>query len=415
MFVNNLLKMILMMLIASGICEAQFLDSFDNDEIEGWFFFTGDGAATIDFVQKDGFARILVDATKDKYNVYWTLIKRDVTAFLDLDKLKDSAFELRVEAKVRVSHAPRRVNFMVNTQRTTNYHEHLMEFDIPDTTGWHTISMTTKNFDAVPGDTVYVQLCATDWGLGKYHVDLDYYRADVVNVNLTGPDKGELVPYHPPVPEVSTFANHLTVTHDSLINSDFPKVNFNDWHVKEKEGDAHILTVNANQWAILRWDLEPYQNAQLDGPGLLELTTQSVPQGGDYIAAFGQDLGMEFDKIRVIEIIGGNSQWDQDKVTYDNFMQGHTYADVFNTQMIFDAELSEEPGSKNFITISKPVLQRLLNGTTKGLLIRPLGALNASVYASENQKGNGPKLHFNTSEVLQTSGTQESEARSQKR
>jgi hypothetical protein len=64
--------------------------------------------------------------------------------------------------------------------------------------------------------------------------------------------------------------------------------------------------------------------------------------------------------------------------------------------MIIDVKLSEEPGSKNFITISKPVLQRLLDGRTKGLLIRPLGALDASFYASENRMGNnGPKLHFN--------------------
>jgi hypothetical protein len=77
-------------------------------------------------------------------------------------------------------------------------------------------------------------------------------------------------------------------------------------------------------------------------------------------------------------------------------MWDHNYSDVFNTQMVFDAELSDESGSKNFITISKPVLQRLLDGRTKGLLIRPLGAINASFYASENQMGNnGPKLHFN--------------------
>jgi len=131
----------LLILIASAICNAQFLDSFNNKKIEGWFFFTGDGAATMNFVQKDGFARLYVDAAKDKYNVYWTLIKRDVSASLDLNKLKDPSFELRVEAKVRVSNAPRRVNFMINTQRTTNYHEHLMEFDIPDTSNWHIISM----------------------------------------------------------------------------------------------------------------------------------------------------------------------------------------------------------------------------------------------------------------------------------
>src|SRR4030042_3076124 len=123
--INKMLTIFLLILITSGVCQAQFLDSFDKEKIEGWFFFTGDGAATMDFVQKDGFARILVDATKDKHNVYWTLIKRDVTAFLDLDKLKDPAFELRVETKVRVGNAPRRINMMVNTQRTTNYHEHL--------------------------------------------------------------------------------------------------------------------------------------------------------------------------------------------------------------------------------------------------------------------------------------------------
>ena len=84
-------------------------------------------------------------------------------------------------------------------------------------------------------------------------------------------------------------------------------------------------------------------------------------------------------------------------MTYDNFIQGKPYAAVFNTQMIYDIKLDETPGGKNYITISQPVMQRLLNGTTKGLLIRPLGAINASFYASENQDGKmGPKLHFNT-------------------
>jgi hypothetical protein len=390
------LKIFLLILISSAICQAQFLDNFDKNKIEGWFFFTGDGYATMDFVQKDGYATIVVDATKDRDNVYWTLIKRNVTAFLDLNKLKDPAFQLRVEAKVRVHNAPRRLNFMVNTNRTANYHIDLMEFDIPDTTDWHIISMTTKKFDAVPGDSVYVQLCVTDYGLGKYYVDLDYYRADIVNVDLAGSDKGELVPYHPPVPELSTFSNHLDVAHDCVINSDFLDVNFNNWHVKEQKGEARILTVNANQWVILRWDFEKYKNLKIDGPGLLELTTQSVPKGGNYIDAYGEDFGMEFGKIRVIEIVGGDPKWDQNKVTYDNFIQNHNYSEIFNTQMVYDFDVSDEQGGKNFITISKPVLQRLLDGKTKGLLIRPLGALDASFYASENQPGNnGPKLHFN--------------------
>jgi len=393
--VKMILKIFLLIIFISLTCRAQFFDSFDKKIIEGWFFFTGDGAATMDFVQNDGYATIVVDATKDKYNVYWALIKRNVTTFLDLRKLKDTAFQLRVEAKVRVHNAPRRLNMMVNTNRTTNFHIDLMEFDIPDTINWHVISMTTKKFDALPGDTVYVQLAATDYGLGKYYVDIDYYRADIVNINLGGPDKGELVPYHPPVPEVNIFSNHLDVTHDCVINSDFPDINFNNWSVKEQKNESRILTVNANQWVVLKWDLKKFKNVKIDGSGLLELTTQSVSKGGNYIDAYGEDFGMEFGKIRVIEILGGDPGWEQNKVTYDNLIQGRDYSEVFNTQMIFDTEVSEGCGSRNFITISKPVLQRMLDGKTKGLLIRPLGAIDASFYASEDKSGNSPKLHFN--------------------
>ena len=236
-------------------------------------------------------------------------------------------------------------------------------------------------------------MCATDYGLGKYYVDVDYYKADIVNVNTAGPDKGELVPYHPPIPDINTFSNHMEVSQDCLINSDFPDVNFNNWHVNEKDGDSKVLTVNANQWAILRWNFEKYKNLKVEGAGLLELTTQSVPIGGDYIKAFGEDFGIEFGKVRVIEILGGDPDWDQNKVTYNNLMRGKSYSEVFNTQMIYDTEVAEKQGSKNFITISKPVLQRMIDGKTKGLLIRPLGSIDASFYASEN--GNGPMLHFN--------------------
>jgi hypothetical protein len=387
-------KIVLLILVSIGISKAQFLDNFDNDKIEGWFFFTGDGSATMDFIQKDGYASILVDATKDKYNVWWAVIKRDVSSYLDLNKLKEPNYELRVEARVRVGNAPRRINFMMNTQRTINYHEHLMEYDIPDTNNWHIISMTTKNFDAVPGDTVYVQLDATDWGLGKYHVDLDYYRADVININDADQDKGDLTPYHPPVPDIGIFSDHLEATEDALINLDFPEVNFNDWHVENEDGTTRLLTVSARQWIILRWDFEKYKKLKVYGSGVLELTTYSVLEGGNYIDAFGEDFGMEFNKIRVIEILGGDPFWRQNNVTYNNIMQGNTYAEVFNTQMIYDSEVSVFPGSKTLITISKPVMQRLIDGKTKGLLIRPLGGIISTFYASENQDNNSPKLHF---------------------
>src|SRR5574341_1510476 len=180
-----------------GQASAQFLDhfngtsiAFDRDAIKGWTFYTGDGAATMDFRQRDGYASILVDATKDQRNIWWALIRRCVSKDFDLSRLAKSNYEFRIEARIRTSHAPRRVNLHLNTQRTTDFHSHLMEFDIPDTMNWHTISMTTQDFDAKPGDRVYGQLALMDWGLEKYRVDLDYFKVDIVNVDSAGPDKG---------------------------------------------------------------------------------------------------------------------------------------------------------------------------------------------------------------------------------
>jgi hypothetical protein len=64
--------------------------------------------------------------------------------------------------------------------------------------------------------------------------------------------------------------------------------------------------------------------------------------------------------------------------------------------MISDIEVSSKPGSKSYVTLSRPVMQRLLEGRTKGLIIRPLGAIVASIYASETAGDRGPKLHFST-------------------
>jgi hypothetical protein len=386
-------------LLLAGIVQAQFKDDFDKRDIRNWQFFTGDGFATMEFLQKEGgYASIQVDATKDPFNVWYAITKRNVAPYLDLNGLKGTGTELRVEARVRIFNPPHRVNFMVNTQKTTDFHHDLMEFELPDT-AWHVISMTTRDLDAVPGDSVYIQLNVTDFGWEKYRVDVDYIRADIINTQRAGRDKGIQIPYHPPIPPVNAFSDHVAVQHDALINTDYPQVNLADWQVREKEGPMRVLTVSGNQWAVMRWNLEKYRNAKAAGAGLLEITTQALSKGGNYIQAYGQQLGEEFPRVRVIEIFGGPQYWDQEGVTYESFMQGKPYAAVFNTQMIYDKEVAEIPGSKNYITISQPVMQRLLNGTTKGLLIRPLGAITASFYASENQDGQlAPKLHFSIAE-----------------
>jgi hypothetical protein len=44
-----------------------------------------------------------------------------------------------------------------------------------------------------------------DWGGDVYRVDVDYLRVDVVEAAAAGPDLGDPVPYHPPLPDPAGF------------------------------------------------------------------------------------------------------------------------------------------------------------------------------------------------------------------
>ena len=385
----KLIVTLFFVLLSSITTHAQFIDEFEED-ITGWDYFTGDGQAEVNFTARDGIAYIEVDATNDEHNVWWAIIKRNIASDLDLDLLSKPGYELRVEAKVRIQNAPKRLNFMINTQRTVDFHKQLREYDIDSDNDWHIISMTTEDLDVVPGDDLNVQLGVTDWGLGTYTVELDYYKASVVQTETTPADLGEPLRYHPPHPSLSSFNHHLVSGESSVINTDFPNVNFSNWSVN----GLRLLTVSGNQWVILKWDFSDLDSKTTQGSSVLELTTQSFQMGGNYDAVFGEELGIEFGKVRIIEILGGDADWKSETVTYQSLTKGGEYAEVFNTQMIFDTEVSTETGSKTFITLSRPVTQRLLDGTTKGLLIRPLGAVVASFKTGDKL----PVLHLNTSE-----------------
>jgi hypothetical protein len=391
-------------LFLTSQASAQFIDNFNSNSIaydttglNGWTFFTGDGFAEMDFVQSDGFASIYVDAAKDKQGIWWALIRRCVSENMNLSLLSKPNYEFRIEARIKVSQAPKRVNLHLNTQRTTDFHSHLMEFDIPDTANWHTISMTTKNFDALPGDIVNGQLALIDWGLEKYRVDIDYFKVDVVNIDSIGPDKGVQVPYHPPIPSLETFTNHVTVIQDAIIDINYPDMNFNNWYIENASGKIKLLNVSGTQIVILRWDFNNFLGKKVTGSGLLELTTYSVQRSSDY----QKDFGM----VRVTEIMGGDNKWNQQDVTYNAFCQGQPLNSVLNSQMIIDIKVNEQEGSTNLITISQSVLQRMLDGRTLGIAIKPLGAVNASFYAMENQNYKfTAKLHFNLSTETSDSG-----------
>lgn len=378
-----------LLLIYQG-AEAQFIDHFNgsglikDSTVTGWDFFTGDGQAKMQFIQKRDHATIKVDAREDQLNIWWALIKHSLTG-IDLEKLSDPAFELRAEVRIRVSHAPRRVNLHFNHSRTTDFHSHLMEYDIPDTSNWHVISMTTRDFDARPGDIVNAQMALMDWGREQYEIDIDYFKVDVVPGEMVLQDLGDKIPYHPPLVDPETFSEHLIVAHDATIDSEFPDKNFNKWVARDESGDHFLVSVGGNQWTILRWDVSSYQGSHMKGSGLLELTSYHLERSPDY----SRDFGM----VRIVEIIAGDPEWEQDLVTYNSFQAG---TDALNGQMIIDDQVAESRGQKNYFTISRPVLQRLLDGRTRGLAIMGLGAVKVSFYASENGEPNSsPRLHLN--------------------
>jgi hypothetical protein len=365
--------------------DAQFVETFDVLQtdaagFDGWSFLAGDGQATVTLEQREkGVASVVVDATRDRRNIWWAFIKRKVSDSIDLAALRQPGYGLRVEARIRVSHAPRRVNLHVNTQRTTDFHSHLMEFDIPDTVGWHTISMTTRDFDVRAGDTVFAQLALMDWGLERYRVDIDEYRATVVALGSAPPDRGQQVPYHPAIPDPKSFPLSVSVSQDSTIDAAHPDVNLNAWAAVDAGGRALALGVGGTQDAILRFDLTPFAGRRAAAHGLLEVTTRGLQRSANDIKDFGL--------IRVVEIMGGDPGWDQKTVTVDSLRQGAPLAQVFNSQMIIDWPVTEGDGAKTYFTISRPVLQRLLDGRTRGLALRPLGSIMASFYALEHNGG----------------------------
>ena len=375
--------------------DAQFLETFDVSELrvdqsglEGWSFFSGDGEATIDFRNTgEGYASILVDATRDRRNIWWALIKHRVSQEMDLETLARPGWELRVEARIRSSHAPRRVNLHVNTQRTTDFHSHLMEFDIPEAETWYTISMTTRDFPVETGDTVFAQMALMDWGLGRYRVDIDSFKVDVVEAERAGPDLGEPLPYHPPIPDPGTFQCAIVAAEGAVIDLAHPDVNLGEWSVLDDGANQPVLTVNGMMWVILRWDLDAFQGRWVTDHGLLELTTHSVQRN----AAEMKDFGL----VRVVEILAGDPSWRRNTVTVASLLRGEALEEVFNPQMIIDWPVGEGPGAKTWFTISRPVLQRLIDGRTLGLAVTPLGSINASI---SNSGKDAPRLLFNIEE-----------------
>ena len=375
----------------SPALSAAFLVEFDGAALEadpaardGWAWMSGDGTVEMSFTQADGRGIVEVDSTPDRRNIWWAVVRRSVSPFIDPAELARPDRELRVEAKVRGSSAPRRVNLHFNHSRTTDFHSHLMEYDLPDTENWRLISMTTTGFDALPGDEVFVQLALMDWGRDRFRLEIDYLRVDLVDPADAAPDHGPPLPYHPDPTPPGTLAHAVPAAQAAMVDSAWPDVNFNRWASAAKHP---VIGVGGTKTVVLRFDFGSLAGGQPGGWGTLALTMDRV-----YRAETGlKDFGL----LRVTEVLAGDPEWDASSVTWNSFLAGNTASETLNGQMMIDIEPNPEPGGITLIPVSPPVLQRLLSGRTKGLAIRPLGAVEAAFRSGDAARG-APTLHFDT-------------------
>jgi len=368
--------------------QAQFLETFDIPLETEWITFTGDGQAESTLELMDSFMRFTVDATNDRQNVWWAIMQTSSTGMLNLEKASNPEYELRIEARVRSSHAPRRHNMQIRTQRSTNNYSQLMEFDIPEAGQWFTVSLTTNDLDIRPGDTITAHIALMDWGPFVYELDVDYVKVDVVKLSEAEPDLGEQVIYPPPVPLPNEFEHSVPAAETGMVDRAWPGVNFSGWLA----GVEPVLTIDNTKIILLRWDLTSFTGLHADGYGMLELTPFS------FYKTTGTDE-IEFDQIRLVEILKGDENWARDKVTLENFLAGDEIEAVLNTQMIIDIDIPSVKDEPRHIHIPRPVIQRMLNGETKGIALYPLGALHASFYPGDSPADpRWPALYFNVHE-----------------
>jgi hypothetical protein len=361
--------------------------NLDPEARTGWGFQTGDGQARMSIGQRGGHAVVEVDARNDRRNIWWAMIRRSISHAIDPAELARPDRELRVEVRVRPSAAPRRINLHFNHSRTTDFHSHLMEYDLPDT-GWHRLSFTTEGFDALPADEIFVQLAMIDWGRDLFQLDVDYIKVEVVDPQAAGPDFGSPLPYRPAIPPPVSFEHGLATAADAMVDTAWPDINFSTWTDTSDPGRPPILTVSSSQLILLRWDLSAFRGRASAGWGVLELTTQGV-----HWAPTDEE---EFGYLRVVEILGGDSDWTSQETTLASFLAGAPLTEVLNGQMMIDVPPTFERRSKTRISVSPPVLERLISGRTKGLAIYAQGAVNAAFRSGLSpDEADRPRLFFN--------------------
>jgi len=341
--------------------------AFASQGLPGWNAVTGDGTALFTQRIDSGVATLRLDARPDKRNIWYAFVHRDAGGPLNLENLAKPGYGLRIMARVKPSHGPRRVNLYLKSLASGD--EFLREFDLPAADQWYEISMTTGTFRHVAGRPLLSQVSFMDWGnTDVYELAVDYLRVDVVKLDRAGPDQGQPLPYRPPLADAAQFGLEIPVAADVTVDRQYPDVNLAAW-VADGGAGGPLLAVDGSRMALLRWDLSALKGKKVKGPGQFEFYAQSVYR----LAQNPKDFG----EVRICEVLGGTADWPEEGTTLENLLGGRLEADVFNEQTIVDVAVTPGPDGKTVVTISQPVLQRLVDGQTNGLVIKPLGAISA--------------------------------------
>lgn len=380
---KHLLLAVLPLLLARTVT-AQFREDFNSPTpdfksqgLPGWNAKTGDGEGIFTQRIQDGVATLRLNARPDKRNIWYAFIHRDASGPLALEDLNAPGYGVRITARVKPSHGPRRVNLYLKSQSSGD--DFLREFDLPTANQWHEISMTAPGFRHQAGRPLLGQVSFMDWGnTGVYELAVDYLQVDVVPLAQAGPDKGLPLPYRPPLAPASEFRTELPVSADVSVDRQYPGLNFSAWVADGQPGQL-LLPVDGNRLVVFQWDISALKGKRVKGPGQFEFYTHSVYR----LAQNPKDFG----EVRICEILGGNSDWKEEAVTYESLLAGKPEAEVFNEQTIVDVAVTPGRGGKTVVTLSQPVLQRLVDGHTKGLVIKPLGAISALLLDADEEGG----------------------------
>ena len=83
----------------------------------------------------------------------------------------------------------------------------------------------------------------------------------------------------------------------------------------------------------------------------------------------------ELSQIRLVEIISDNDDWSSETITFNKFIANSTDGIIFNPQPIYDLKIPDTKNHKLYFTVSKYVINRIINGKSKGLALEALGPI----------------------------------------